>query len=52
VSANITREQQQNSGQPVQAYYSIRVALPAGEVARLNDIRLIPRMPAETCPDA
>ena len=32
--------------------YSVRVALPAGEVARLNDIRLIPRMPAETCPDA
>ena len=47
MSADITREQQQNSGQPVQAYYSVRVALPAGEVARLNDIRLMPGMPAE-----
>jgi HlyD family secretion protein len=47
VSADITREQQQNSGQPVQAYCSVRVALSAGEVARLNDIRLIPGMPAE-----
>jgi hypothetical protein len=42
-----TREQQQNSGQPVQAYYSVRVARPAGEVARLNDIRLTPGMPAQ-----
>jgi HlyD family secretion protein len=47
VSANITKDQQQNSAQPAEAYYTVRVALPAGEVARLNDIRLVPGMPAE-----
>jgi hypothetical protein len=52
VSADITPEQQRNSGQPVQASYSVRVALLAGEVARLNNIRLLLRMPAEVCPDA
>jgi|RhiMetdeSRZDD1v2_1073273.scaffolds.fasta_scaffold1269199_2 HlyD family secretion protein len=31
VSADITREQQQNSGQSVQAYYSVCIALPEGE---------------------
>jgi HlyD family secretion protein len=47
VSADITKEQQQNSFQSAQAYYIVRVALPADEVARLGDIRLVPGMPAE-----
>ena len=46
VSADITREQQ-NSNQPAQAYYTVRIALPADELARLHDIRLVPGMPAE-----
>jgi HlyD family secretion protein len=47
VSADVAREQQQNSAQPAQTYYTVRVALPAGEVARLTDIHLVPGMPAE-----
>src|SRR5262249_6050951 len=47
ISADITKEQQQNSVQPAQAYYIVRVALPASEIARLGDIRLVPGMPAE-----
>jgi HlyD family secretion protein len=47
ISADITKEQQQNSVQPAQAYYVVRVALPATELARLGDIRLVPGMPAE-----
>jgi len=48
VSADLTREQQQQSGgQPAPAYYTIRITLPAEEVARLKDIRLVPGMPAE-----
>jgi HlyD family secretion protein len=47
VSADVAREQQQNSAQPAQAYYTVRVALPADEVARLTDIHLVPGMPAE-----
>jgi len=46
VSADITREQQ-NSNQPAQAYYTVRIALPADELVRLHDIRLVPGMPAE-----
>jgi HlyD family secretion protein len=46
VSADITREQQ-NSNQSAQAYYTVRIALPADELARLHDIRLVPGMPAE-----
>jgi HlyD family secretion protein len=46
VSADLTREQQ-NSGQPGAAYYLIRISLPTTELARLNDIRLVPGMPAE-----
>jgi hypothetical protein len=34
VSADIEREQQKNSGEPAQAYYTVRIALPADEVAR------------------
>jgi membrane fusion protein, type I secretion system len=48
VSADLTREQQQpNSPQPPQAYYTVRIALPPEEVARLKDIRLVPGMPAD-----
>ena len=48
VSADITRDQQQqNSLQPPEAYYTVRIALPPTEVARLNDIRLVPGMPVE-----
>ena len=48
ISADLNRDQQQgNSGQPAPAYYTVRISLPAAEVARLKDIRLIPGMPAE-----
>jgi HlyD family secretion protein len=49
VSADLTHEQQQqqNSVQPSQPYYTVRIALPPEEVARLRDIRLVPGMPAE-----
>jgi HlyD family secretion protein len=48
VSADLAREPQpQNSTQPPQAYYTVRIALPAAELARLKDISLIPGMPAE-----
>jgi HlyD family secretion protein len=48
VSADVAREpQQQNSTQPPQAHYNVRIALPASEVARLKDISLLPGMPAE-----
>jgi membrane fusion protein, type I secretion system len=48
VSADVAHEQQQqNSPQPPQAYYTVRIALPAAEVARLRDIRLVPGMPTE-----
>jgi HlyD family secretion protein len=47
VSADLAREQQQNSAQPTPAYYTVRIALPAGEVARLRDIHLLPGMPVE-----
>jgi HlyD family secretion protein len=47
ISADLNRDQQGNSGQPAPAYYTIRISLPAEEVARLKDIRLIPGMPAE-----
>jgi membrane fusion protein, type I secretion system len=47
VSADITRQEQKNSAEPAQAYYTARIALPADEVARLTDIHLVPGMPAE-----
>jgi len=48
VSADLTRDQQQqNSLHPPEAYYTVRIALPPTEVARLNDIRLVPGMPVE-----
>ncbi len=46
VSADLTREQQPGS-QPAPAYYTVRIALPTDQVARLKDIRLVPGMPAE-----
>src|SRR6201995_616379 len=30
-----------------QSYYTIRVSMPPGEIARLGDVKLIPGMPAE-----
>ena len=51
VSPDLTHEQpqqrQQNAAQPPQAYYTVRISLPADEVARLKDIHLVPGMPAE-----
>jgi HlyD family secretion protein len=47
ISADLTREQQQQGSQPAPAYYTVRIALPADQVARLKDIRLVPGMPAE-----
>jgi HlyD family secretion protein len=52
MSADLEREQheqqdQQNSVQPTQAYFAVRITLPPEEVARLRDIRLVPGMPAE-----
>ena len=47
VSADIAREQQQNSAQPSQPYYTVRITLPADEIARLKDIHLVPGMQAE-----
>jgi HlyD family secretion protein len=46
VSADLTQEQQ-NAAQPPPAYYAVRIALPAQEVAKLTDIKLVPGMPAE-----
>ena len=48
VSADLAHDpQQQNSAQPAPAYYTVRITLPAAEVARLKDIRLVPGMPVE-----
>jgi HlyD family secretion protein len=46
VSADLAHEQA-NGAQPSQAYYTVRVSLPAEEVARLNELHLLPGMPAE-----
>ena len=46
VSADLAHEQA-NGAQPAQAYYTVRIALPPEEVARLQDLRLVPGMPAE-----
>lgn len=45
VSADLTREQQGN--QPAQSYFLVRVALGETEGRRLNDLKLVPGMPAE-----
>jgi HlyD family secretion protein len=48
VSADLAHDpQQQNSAQPAPAYYTVRITLPAAEVARLKDIRIVPGMPVE-----
>jgi HlyD family secretion protein len=50
VSADLAREQQpqqQNPAQPPPTYYTVRITLPAEQVARLKDIRLVPGMPVE-----
>jgi HlyD family secretion protein len=47
VSADLTREQG-SGGQAGPTYYSIRLALLPGELARLGHLRLVPGMPAET----
>ena len=42
VSADITTDQRTS-----QSYYTIRIALPADEVARLGNVKLVPGMPVE-----
>jgi HlyD family secretion protein len=42
VSADVTTDQRTG-----QSYYTIRVSMPAEEVARLGDVKLIPGMPVE-----
>jgi HlyD family secretion protein len=46
VSADLTREQP-SAGAAAQAYYLIRASLSEAEVGRLDELRLIPGMPAE-----
>jgi HlyD family secretion protein len=47
VSADLTREQAPAGSQPTPPYYVVRMSLPAAEVERLGDFRLVPGMPAE-----
>ena len=42
VSADITTDQRTS-----QSYYTIRIAMPPEEVARLGNVRLVPGMPVE-----
>jgi HlyD family secretion protein len=42
VSADVTTDQRTG-----QSYYTIRVSMPPGEVARLGDVKIIPGMPVE-----
>jgi HlyD family secretion protein len=42
ISADITTDQRTN-----QSYYTIRIALPSEQVARLGDVKLVPGMPVE-----
>jgi HlyD family secretion protein len=42
VSADVTSDQRTG-----QSYYTIRVSLPAGEIARLGEVKIIPGMPVE-----
>ena len=46
VSADLTRDPG-NGPQESQPYYLVRVSLPADEVQRLGDLKLVPGMPAE-----
>ena len=43
ISADITTDQRTN-----QSYYTIRIAMPADQVARLGAVKLVPGMPVET----
>ena len=43
ISADITTDQRTN-----QSYYTIRIAMPPEQVARLGDVKLVPGMPVET----
>jgi HlyD family secretion protein len=43
IGADLTREREQ----PNQAYYVVRAAIPPDEVQRLEDLKLVPGMPAE-----
>jgi membrane fusion protein, type I secretion system len=45
--ADLASEQVQKSAQPASEYYTVRVVLPAEEVARLGDLHLLPGMAAE-----
>jgi HlyD family secretion protein len=42
ISADITTDQRTS-----QSYYTIRIAMPPDEVARLGNVRLVPGMPVE-----
>ena len=42
ISADITTDQRTN-----QSYYTIRIAMSAEEIARLGDVKIVPRMPVE-----
>jgi HlyD family secretion protein len=42
ISADITTDQRTGIG-----YYTIRIALPPDQVARLGDVKLVPGMPVE-----
>lgn len=46
VSADLTREPQ-TSAQPGQTYYAVRVSLPDKEIKKLDELHLVPGMPAE-----
>jgi HlyD family secretion protein len=48
VSADLASEQEQKSAQPPPPFYTVRIVLPAEEVARLGDLHLVPGMPTET----
>jgi membrane fusion protein, type I secretion system len=47
VSADLASEQEQKSAQQPPPFYTVRIVLPAEEVARLGDLHLVPGMPAE-----
>jgi HlyD family secretion protein len=43
ISADISTDQRSGA-----SYYTIRIGMPAGEVAKLGDVKLVPGMPVET----
>jgi len=48
LAPDLTREQQASpTGAPSQPYYMVRVALADGELKRIDDLQLVPGMPAE-----